>query len=102
MATNKNSLRRSHYVYWQALSLALSLPTKESDTPPTPPSVDFSHSLLVLLKIFASIWCDGAPVAKHGWWVAAQFFAQKLLFVFNKNNFNVKKETKQTSLVELI
>lgn len=38
-------------LFFSFLSLSPFLPTKETDTPPTPPSADFSHSHLVLLQI---------------------------------------------------
>lgn len=73
-AVNKKRLRQSHCVnVGKLVSPPLSLPTKETDTPPTPPSVDFSHSPLVLIKIFANRCCSRDHVAKLGGWLFRVF-----------------------------
>lgn len=67
-----------------SLSVPLSLLTKETDTPPTPPSVDFSHSPLVLLKIFANRCCQ---TCRHGGWLLKSFHAN----CYFKKKFSKKK-----------
>lgn len=101
-AVNKNSLRRSHCANVGRLVHSLSLPTKETDTPPTPPSVDFSRSLLVLLKIVASSCCDGAHVAKRASVVGgcSEFSRQSQCLYLEKVKKKVKKS--HPSLVEHI
>lgn len=95
-AVNKNQLRQSHCVtvgrlvrasflsLYSSLSVPLSLLTKETDTPPTRPSVDFSHSPLVLLKILAN-WC--CQTCKHGGWLLKSFHANCYL---KKKKFSEK------------
>lgn len=75
-------------------SLSLSPPTKENDIPPTSPSVDFSHSLLVALKIFANSCCDGAYIAKRASVVGGWAFSPK--------PFLYLRERKNTSLVKYV